>query len=503
MAITKTITANGSKGHHKFTLTVNEDRTSGNSSFNSLSFVLSPIQKGWDWVGYDGKIAFEISIGDNNYTGTIPSYNGSSAVTLKSVTDIEIPHNSDGTKTINISFKVTDTTGASYTCGNASAESTMELSKLHEAPLLSNVTFKETNQQLKNIGVGDDYFVTNLSIKNIQIEASTFDNATITKYEILNGDKVYSSTTNVVQMNLQQNLLETLFDSGLNREVAKLTIRLTDSLGGVSSFAYPYNYVIKYTKPSIEKTSTTIKRKTGNGVVLTDNIAVLNFVGSCYKCDDVVGSNNKPTVQYKIWNTTEPESYTNLTTQNIANVTVENYEINDILYTSSYNYKIKIIDNFTTTETTINVKIDRVPTGKSVWTEYKDRIDFEKITIKNNDVFSYSTDEIVVGTWINSKPIYRKTIVLTKNVDFSSNNTTVNHNILNIDEITELRVMCFSSTTGLYRPFAWTYFTSQSDSKYYGGVAVNKTNFKLEIGTSLYDDMSKLNIIIEYTKTTD
>jgi hypothetical protein len=160
-------------------------------------------------------------------------------------------------------------------------------------------------------------------------------------------------------------------------------------------------------------------------------------------------------------------------------------------------------DVFTKTETTTNLKVGRVPTGKSVWSEYKDRVDFEKITIKNNDVFGYSTDEIVVGTWINSKPIYRKTVVLTKNVDFSSNNTTVNHNILNIDEITELRVMSFSSTTGLYRPFAWTYFTSQSDSKYYGGVAVNKTDFKLEIGTSLYDDMSKLNIIIEYTKTTD
>lgn len=416
--ITKTITANGSKGHHKFTLKVNEDRTSGNSSFMSFSFVLSPIQTGWDWSGWGSNISYVINIGNNSYNGTIASYNGSSSVTLKSESDIEIAHETDGSKTIDISFSVTDTSGVNYTCGNASQKSTLELSRLHEAPLLSTVTFKETNQQLINVGVGDDYFVANLSVKNVTIVGATSDNAKITKYEIINGDKVYSSATNVVAMNLKENSLEVVYDENLKRNVAKLTIRLTDDLGGVSSFAYPYNYVILYTKPSIEKTSTNIKRKTGNGTVLTDNKALLNFVGTCYKGNDVVGNNNKPKVEYKIWNGTE-SSYTSLTTSNVANVTIKNYELSNLLYTSAYNYKIKITDTFITTETTINVKSDRLPTGKSVWTEYPDRVDFIRSTIDDKDIVESGENDN--GSWIK---YYDGTMICTKKLEGITNNVS-------------------------------------------------------------------------------
>lgn len=388
--ITKTITANGSKGHHKFTLKVNEDRTSGNSSFISFSFVLSPIQTGWDWNA--SGVNYYITIGDEEYSGPIYKYNGSSTVTIAGEGGIEIPHETDGTKTIDIAFNVVDSTGYSFTPGNATASSTLELTKLHEPPMLSSVSFEETNQQLINVGVGDDYFVTNLSVKNVTIVGTTSDNAQITKYEIINGDKVYESATNVVEMDLQENSLEVIYDENLQRNVAKLTIRLTDNLGGVSSFAYPYNYVILYTKPSIEKTSTTIKRKTGNGTVLTDNKALLNFVGTCYKGNDVVGNNNKPKVEYKIWNGTEP-SYTSLTTSNVANVIIKDYELSNLLYTSTYDYKIKITDTFTTTETTINVKTDKLPTGVSVWTEYPDRVDYIKVTIGGKDIAESGENE--------------------------------------------------------------------------------------------------------------
>lgn len=420
--ITKTITANGSKGHHKFTLKVNEDRTSGNSSFMSFSFVLSPIQTGWDWDA--SGVNYYITIGNKEYSGPIYRYNGSSTVTIAGEGNIEIPHETDGTKTIDIAFNVVDSTSYSFTPGNAKASSTLELTKLHEPPMLSSVSYKETNQQLINIGVGDDYFVANLSVKNVTIVGTPSGNAKITKYEIINGDKVYPSATNVVEMNLQENSLEVVYDENLKRNVAKLTIRLTDDLGGVSSFAYPYNYVILYTKPSIEKTSTTIKRKTGwseqqqKNLVLTDNFGVLNFVGTCYKGNDVIGNNNKPKVEYKIWNGTEP-SYTSLTTSNVANVTIKDYELSDLFYTSAYDYKIKITDTFTTTETTINVKSDRLPTGKSVWTEYPDRVDFIRATIDNKDIVE--SGENNNGSWVK---YYDGTMICTKKLEGITNNVS-------------------------------------------------------------------------------
>ena len=128
----KTISANGSKGHHKFTLQVNETGTSGNGSLMSYTFKLSPVATGWDWADWTNAsrtITYTITIGDNTYTGTIPSYNGSSTVTLKSGSGIAIEHDANGSKTINIGFTVKDTTGANYTSGNASASDTMILTK--------------------------------------------------------------------------------------------------------------------------------------------------------------------------------------------------------------------------------------------------------------------------------------------------------------------------------------------------------------------------------------
>lgn len=127
---TKTISDNGSKGHHKFTLEVNENSVSGTKSTLDYSFKLSPIQKGWDWSSWGNSISYSIAIGDNSYSGTIPAYDGSSTVTLKSGSNIEIEHNSDGTKTIPISFTVTDGAGQSYTCGNASASDEMVLTAI-------------------------------------------------------------------------------------------------------------------------------------------------------------------------------------------------------------------------------------------------------------------------------------------------------------------------------------------------------------------------------------
>ena len=121
------ISANGSKGHHKFTLTVNETSTSvdNNTSTISFSFVLSPIQSGWDWViNYSTPPSYTISINGTTYTGTIPSYNGSSTVTLKSGTQT-VPHNTDGAKTLSFYFSVIDTLTQNFTCGNASANGTM------------------------------------------------------------------------------------------------------------------------------------------------------------------------------------------------------------------------------------------------------------------------------------------------------------------------------------------------------------------------------------------
>lgn len=136
--VTKTLTADGSKGHHRFTLTVNENSTdiSSNTSSLSFSFVLSPIQAGWDWYYWGQQISYSININGKVYSGSIPDYNGSSTITLSSGS-LPVEHNSDGKKSINVSFSVSDTTGQYYTCGNASSSGSMALTTI---PRQANIT---------------------------------------------------------------------------------------------------------------------------------------------------------------------------------------------------------------------------------------------------------------------------------------------------------------------------------------------------------------------------
>lgn len=131
------ISANGAKGHHKFTLNVTETGTSSanNSSYLSFSFVLTPIVTGWDWVLGSSVISYTVSINGTKYTGNIQSYDGSSTVTLKSGTQT-VTHDSDGSKTISLSFSVTDGAGKTFTCGNASANGTMMLTTLSRGATL-------------------------------------------------------------------------------------------------------------------------------------------------------------------------------------------------------------------------------------------------------------------------------------------------------------------------------------------------------------------------------
>ena len=127
------ISSNGSKGHHKFTLTVsnNLEPTSiqDNASTVSYSFVISSLGGGWNWEQWGANITYSITINGNSYTGSIANYDGYSNVTLKSGA-FAVKHNTDGNKTISFSFSVSDTSGTTYTCGNASASGSMALATI-------------------------------------------------------------------------------------------------------------------------------------------------------------------------------------------------------------------------------------------------------------------------------------------------------------------------------------------------------------------------------------
>lgn len=81
----------------------------------------------------------------------IMSYDGRSTVTIASGT-INVPHNSDGSKSISFEFNVWDKVTANYLPGNAHADGSMDLTKI--ARYANITTFYVINPTLNSVTIG-------------------------------------------------------------------------------------------------------------------------------------------------------------------------------------------------------------------------------------------------------------------------------------------------------------------------------------------------------------
>ena len=110
---------------------------------------------------------------------------------------------------------------------------------------------------------------------------------------------------------------------------------------------------------------------------------------------------------------------------------------------------------------------------------------------------NYSTDEKVVGTWIDNKPIYQKTVVVVK--DFSTGDNSISHGIANFDSFVSVEsyaILKNGSTIPIPSAHPVTaYLITFND--------IGKTNGWLRIGSGFTDTLqvSKFIFTIRYTKT--
>ena len=232
------ISANGSKGHHKFTLTVNEISTSeaNNTSTVSFSFTLSPLQSGWDWANWTNPnrcVSYDVNINGSKYTGTIPNYDGKSTVTLKSGTQI-VEHNSDGTKTITFHFNVYDSTGATYTCGAAFAIGTLALTTLKKtvsggAPIIT-ARVQDVNDSTVALTGDNSKLILNHSNAKAVMSATPQGGAVMNEdlYIIRNGNETGYGTSHIFEKVESAFFRFSAEDSGGNIGTKELTADIVD-----------------------------------------------------------------------------------------------------------------------------------------------------------------------------------------------------------------------------------------------------------------------------------
>ena len=422
---------------------------------------------------------------------------------LQTYTDT-IQHDTDGSKTITITGKLTGATGTSLAGKSSSGSFNAKLDDLHKPPSDVVYTMTETNQKLIDLGIADNIFVKDLSIKSFDISGTLYDNATIKEYAIFNRLNAYSSTTLPVIVNLTQTELQTDTTYVTKIPIKAQIIDSFDTAGYSSDDLYDY---IQYNKITLIETSTTTKRNGQTSGKVRLNVKGIYFNGDVGSA--VQSGEYKPIIKYKFWKLNDEEPTTFDYQIPIENITisdgtysVSNYEIGTTdetqpnYFNPDYAYRVKIYveDNFTTYES----QEKSIPVGEATWTEYKDRVDFKKITIKGNEVVlnNYSTEEQRVGTWINGKPLYRKVIILENGTNTTNTVTYAlsNYNIKDVEEIFVVHPSYYSAGTYTY-PFS-----------YYDGnkfmIQVSPTDFKITVSYSNIAK-NKMLITLEYTKTTD
>ena len=115
-----------------------------------------------------------------------------------------------------------------------------------------------------------------------------------------------------------------------------------------------------------------------------------------------------------------------------------------------------------------------------------------------DDSNTYSTEEQVIGKWINGKPLYQKSITLDKSQLVSGNHDYL-HNISNIDIITSVEGLVLRAS-GTTDSIPW-----QSSNESWRTCINDRTRsyIGLYLGETLIANCTSIVLTLEYTKTTD
>lgn len=113
----------------------------------------------------------------------------------------------------------------------------------------------------------------------------------------------------------------------------------------------------------------------------------------------------------------------------------------------------------------------------------------------------YSTDEQIVGRWIDGKPIYQKTYetVLPETTTGVETIVSIDANTASLDKIIEMSAIASNLTTNVTFSLPWTNSNGTLDKICYEG---NDDVFRITNGEPLHNG-SPVYITIKYTKTTD
>jgi len=159
MGVSKQITARGSTGHHTFYLdlyehTISDEDITNNRSRVDYSFYIVD-DANWYWASWGSALTYSLSLnGSVVASGNLPDHM-EKTTSITSGT-INVPHNSDGTKTMAASFTISDTAGQTYTPGNTSGSGSFVLTNIAREPNITTFTVNKRDDSSVVVNWGTD-----------------------------------------------------------------------------------------------------------------------------------------------------------------------------------------------------------------------------------------------------------------------------------------------------------------------------------------------------------
>lgn len=372
---------------YSITLTVTETSTSVANNTSVVSYTLTATKSGGSGYYTSNKTnPVKVTLGGTevvnkkvtyDFTGSTPK-----TITLASGTQT-ITHDADGTKTISCSGYFKD---AENSLGNATASGNLTLTPLHKPPEPSINSITETNSVLTGYGITGNKFVAYLSKKQFGISSIKYDGVSITNYTIKNGTNTLTATgePSTITLDFKNKAL------ALENNKVKIELTAIDSMNSIGSTSVEYDNPVLYFPTTVVASS--FKSQTKRAGQLTGNIT-LSANGTYY--NGSVGSQAvSPKVYYRYKEKTAStfNSWTQIADGSVSknngnwstSITLSGFN-----YQKAYDIEVKVSDNVAEANS-LNVATasTTIPVGEPTWTEYKDRVDFKKLTINKQQILA-------------------------------------------------------------------------------------------------------------------
>lgn len=387
-----------------------------------------------------------------------------------------------------ITFYIKCGTGDGVNYGETYISATAYVKESENYPTISSVTYTPDTKTQQV--AGQNYVIGNFSSVSVSFTANALHSASVSQVFLWTGS---SSSPNIIarangsgstyNATLSYDATTYPVYTGVTDSRGITVLNITNAIPSSSSYYKDYKVLSVDSAPTIKRDSQT-----------SSDVSIQSFTGNFW-VGNFNGSNaNALTIKFKYaevsydeqWSSeyTIPSSYITIDSQNDT-YTISNYTFNNGTSNINFNYqkayKIQII-----VSDLLQSKdyVTTIPVGIPAFVIFQDMLKIKGQTIDDfvrPKINTYSTSEQVVGTWTDGKPLYRKCFLI------SSQDTY--HNISNLDYTKIVSAMVY-------------------DPNFYGArdvsndIIFQSIKFWL-IGNALSLVSNGINLIVEYTKTTD